>query len=216
EGTGIILRDDAAAQRIDELFAQGLTVARGVLPDPVTLYVDGRPNNLGRSETDGIDFLLRSTWSTDGGSSFVADVSGVYTLDYKIANTPDGVLFDRDNVIFNPLGLKTRASLTWAYSRYSARVVLNYIGEYENNLPSPEQDVDAFSPVDFSAWVNLGDPDGTGLADGWVLGFQLSNAFDEEPPYVNIAPSGNGNGGYDSSAANPIGRLLGVSLEKRF
>jgi iron complex outermembrane receptor protein len=216
DGTGIILRDAQAAARIDDLFAQGLTVARGVLPDPVTLYVDGRPNNLGRSETDGIDFLLRSAWSTDGGSNFVADLSGVYTLDYKISNTPDGELFDRDNVIYNPLGLKARASLTWGLSRYSARVVLNYIGEYDNILANPTQTVDSFSPVDLNAWVNLGDPDGTGLADGWILGFQVRNAFDEDPPYVNIAPSGNGDGGYDSSASNPIGRLFGISLEKSF
>lgn len=215
-GTGIILRDEEAAARIDELFAQGLTVARGVLPDPVTLYVDGRPNNLGRSETDGIDFLIRGSWSTDGGSRFVADLSGVYTLDYKVANTPGGTMFDRDNVIFNPLGMKARASLMWASGRYSARVVANYVGKYDNNLADPVQKVDAFAPVDLNVWIDLGDPDGTRLADGWVLGFEVSNVFDEDPPYVNVAPSGNGNGGYDSSAANPIGRLFGVSLEKSF
>ncbi len=216
DGTGLILRDAEAAARIDELFAQGLTVARGVLPDPVTLYVDGRPNNLGRSETDGVDFMIRSAWSTDGGSSFVANLSGVYTLDYKVANTPNGTLFDRDNVIFNPLGLKARASLMWALDRYSARVMVHYVGGYDNNLPEPDQSVDAFAPVDLEAWIDLGDPDGTGLADGWVLGFEVSNVFDEDPPYVNVAPSGNGNGGYDSSAANPIGRLFGISLEKSF
>jgi iron complex outermembrane receptor protein len=216
EGTGIILRDAAAAARIVELFAQGLTVARGVLPVPVTLYVDGRPNNLGRSETDGIDFLLSTAWSTEGGSDFVADISGNYTLDYKVAITPDGILLDRANVIFNPLELKARASLTWSLDRYKARAVLNYVGGYENTLPEPDQSVSSFTPVDLNAWISLGEEGGRGLSDGWILGFQVSNVFDEDPPYVNIAPSGNGNGGYDSSAANPIGRLFGVSLEKSF
>ncbi len=216
EGTGIILRDAAAAARIVELFAQGLTVARGVLPVPVTLYVDGRPNNLGRSETDGIDFLISTAWSTDGGSSFVADLSGNYTLDYKVANTPDGPLLDRDNVIFNPLELKARASLTWELNRYKARAVLNYVGGYDNTLPEPDQSVSSFTPVDLNAWISLGEKGGTAFNEGWVLGFQISNVFDEDPPYVNIAPSGNGNGGYDSSAANPVGRLIGVSLEKTF
>jgi len=215
-GTGIIRRDAAAQARIDELFAQGLTVARGVLPVPATLYVDGRPNNLGRSETKGIDFLLRSGWSTDGGHDFVADLGGVYTLDHKVSITPAGNLLDRDNVIFNPLGVRARASLTWARNEYSARIVLNHIGEYDNSLASPTQKVESFSPVDLSAWVNLGDPDGTRLGDGWVLGFQVNNVFDEDPPYVNIAPSGNGSGGYDATASNPIGRLFGVSLEKSF
>ena len=216
EGTNIIRRDAAAAARIDELFAQGLTVARGVLPDPVTLYVDGRPNNLGRSETDGIDFLLRTTWSTDGGSMFYADLSGVYTLDYKVANTPDGALLDRDNVIFNPLSLRMRASLGWSLGRYSARAVLNHIGEYDNNLATPTQTVDSFSPFDLDAWINFGDPDGRSFSEGWQLGFHIKNAFDEDPPYVNIAPSGNGSGGYDATASTPVGRVLSVSLQKTF
>jgi iron complex outermembrane receptor protein len=216
DGTGIFLRDAAAAARINELFAQGLTVARGVLPDPVTLYVDGRPNNLGQSETEGFDFALTSAWSSDGGSAWVASLSGVYTLDYKVSNTPGGELFDRDNVIFNPLRLKTRASLMWSLDRYRARVVMNYIGGYDNNLPTPAQDVGSFSPVDLDFWWSLGDQGGSDLADGWRLGFEIKNAFDEDPPYVNIAPSGNGNGGYDSSASNPVGRLYGMSLQKTF
>ncbi len=216
EGTDIILRDAAAQARVDELFEQGLTVARGVLPVPVTLYVDGRPSNLGRSETEGIDFLLRTAWSTDGGSQFTADLSGVYTLDYKVSITPTGTLLDRENVIFNPLRLRARASLFWELNRYSARVVVNHIGAYDNTLASPTQKVDSFSPVDLNAWISFGDPDGTGLADGWVLGFQVGNVFDEDPPYVNIAPSGNGSGGYDATASNPVGRLFGISLEKSF
>jgi iron complex outermembrane receptor protein len=83
-------------------------------------------------------------------------------------------------------------------------------------LPDPDQNVSSFTPVDLNFWVNFGDENGTGLSEGWVLGLLVSNVFDEDPPYVNIAPSGNGNGGYDSSAANPIGRLFGISLEKSF
>jgi len=216
EGTGIILRDQAAADRIDELFAQGLNVARGVLPDPVTLYVDGRPSNLGRSETEGLDFTFRTGWSTDGGSQFMADVSGVYTIDYKVSITPTGSLLDKDNQIFNPLGTRARASLSWYYGRYSARALLNYIGSYKNTLATPTQSVDSFTPLDLNAWMEIGDPDGRSMRDGWVLGLEISNVFDEDPPYVNIAPSGNGSGGYDATASNPVGRLIGVNVKKAF
>jgi iron complex outermembrane receptor protein len=215
-GTGIILRDQAAADRIDELFAQGLNVARGVLPDPVTLYVDGRPNNLGRSETKGLDFALRTAWSTEGGSEWFADFSGVYTLDHKVSITPTGTLLDKDNQIFNPLKLRARAALSWQLGRYSARAVANLIGSYKNTLASPTQDVDAFTPIDLSAWMELGETDGTGWGDRWVVGAEISNVFDEDPPYVNIAPSGNGSGGFDATAANPVGRLYSVSVRKSF
>ena len=49
-----------------------------------------------------------------------------------------------------------------------------------------------------------------------TLSFEVRNLFNETPPYVNIAPSGNGSGGYDASAADPIGRLFAVSVRKSF
>jgi iron complex outermembrane receptor protein len=215
EGTNIIRRDQAAADRIDELLALGLPV-RGVLPDPPTLYVDGRPNNLGRSETKGIDFLVRTAWTTSGDSEWVADFNGVWTLDHKVSITPSGTLLDKDNEIFFPLALRARASLSWYHGRYSARAVLNYIGGYDNVLASPSQDVDAYSPIDLNFWYELGDADGSGFGDGWVLGVEARNVFDEDPPYVNIAPSGNGSGGYDATASNPVGQVFAVSVRKTF
>jgi iron complex outermembrane receptor protein len=182
----------------------------------VTLYVDGRPNNLGRSETTGLDFIITTAWSTSDGSDWTADLNGVYTIDHKVSITPTGTLLDKDNQIFNPLGLRARASLSWYRNRYSARVLVNHIGSYDNTLASPTQSVDAFTPVDLNFWVELGDADGTGLADGWVLGAEIRNVFDEDPPYVNVAPSGNGSGGYDATAANPVGQLFGVNVRKSF
>jgi len=215
EGTNIIRRDQAAADRIDELLAQGLPV-RGVLPNPPTLYVDGRPNNLGRSETKGIDFLVRTAWETDGDSEFVADFSGVWTLDHNVSITPSGTLLDKENEIFFPLGLRARASLSWYHGPFSARAVLNYIGSYDNALASPTQKVDAYSPIDLNFWYELGGAGGTGFGDGWVLGVEARNVFDEDPPYVNIAPSGNGSGGYDATASNPVGQVFAVSVRKTF
>jgi iron complex outermembrane receptor protein len=49
-----------------------------------------------------------------------------------------------------------------------------------------------------------------------TLGFEVRNAFDINPPYVNLAPSGNGSGGYDATASDPVGRLFAVSVRKAF
>jgi iron complex outermembrane receptor protein len=58
-----------------------------------------------------------------------------------------------------------------------------------------------------------------GRDSGWnpfgsevTLGAEVRNLFDEDPPYVNIAPSGNGSGGYDATAASPVGRMFAASL----
>jgi iron complex outermembrane receptor protein len=37
-----------------------------------------------------------------------------------------------------------------------------------------------------------------------------------QPPYVNIAPNQNGSGGYDATAANPIGRMFSFTMRKRW
>ena len=37
-----------------------------------------------------------------------------------------------------------------------------------------------------------------------------------DPPFVNVAPGGNGSGGYDATVANPVGRLFSFYARKRF
>ena len=49
-----------------------------------------------------------------------------------------------------------------------------------------------------------------------TLGGEVRNIFDQDPPYVNIAPSGNGSGGYDATAASPLGRVFAASLRVKF
>ncbi|MDX9873680.1 MAG: TonB-dependent receptor, partial [Spongiibacteraceae bacterium] len=213
-GAGIILRDAAAAARVDELFAQGLTVARGVLPAQVTLFVDGRPNNLGVSRMKGLDFLLSYGWESTAGS-WLFSLNGMYVDHYEVALTAAGAMEDRRNTIFHPNRIRMRASLAWERNNYGARVVFNHIGSYTNNLVEPSETVESYQPVDLSAWIDLG-RDERGWAGGWLLSMELRNAFDEDPPYVNIAPTNNGSGGYDAAAASPIGRVLSMSISKSF
>ena len=54
------------------------------------------------------------------------------------------------------------------------------------------------------------------MLGGLTLGAEVRNLFDLDPPYVNLAPSGNGSGGYDASAASPIGREVAFSLRAKF
>jgi iron complex outermembrane receptor protein len=54
------------------------------------------------------------------------------------------------------------------------------------------------------------------LGEDLELGIEVRNLFDADPPYVNIAPGVNGSGGYDATAANPIGRLFALGLRKKW
>lgn len=220
-GTGIILRGAAAATRVQELLAQGVTLASGSFPGGsaanVILFVDGRSQNLGVSITRGIDFT--GTWSTEIGSAdrLTFNLSGTYLTKYNVAVTPTAPLVDRRNFIFNPLKFKGRASVTWDHGPLSARLLVTHVGGYKNNLATTLQSVKSYTPVDLSLNWRIGNPEDTGFfAKGMTLGFEVRNAFDINPPYVNLAPSGNGSGGYDATASDPVGRLFAVSVRKAF
>jgi len=220
-GTGIVLRGAAAATRVQELLAQGVTLAGGSFPGGsaanVTLFVDGRSQNLGVSITRGIDFV--GSWRTDLGAedALSFNLSGTYLTKYDVALTPSAPLIDRRNFIFNPLKFRARASVTWDHGPMSARVMATHVGSYFNNLTKDGQNVGSYTPVELGITYRIGDRNATGFFDkGMTLGLEVRNVFDVDPPYVNLAPSGNGSGGYDASASDPIGRFFAVSVRKSF
>lgn len=220
-GTNIILRGAAAAARVQELLAQGVALAGGSFPggNPanVTLFVDGRSQNLGLSITRGIDFTATWTGQIGADDRLTANLSGTYLTKYEVAVTPTAPLVDRRNVIFNPLKFKGRASLMWDHGPFSTRVLVTHVGGYQNNLAVPVQSVKSYTPVDLSFNWRVGDVKDSGFfAKGLTVGFEVRNLFDRDPPYVNLAPSGNGSGGYDATASDPVGRLFAVNVRKSF
>ncbi len=220
EGTGIILHGTDAAARVKELLAQGITLARGSFPggDPnnVTLFVDGRNNNLGRSKTKGIDFFASYAIPTETAGTFTLDGSATYLLDYKVSITPEGTLRDRRNFLFQPLTFKARGSLAWEKGDLDARLTVTHVGGYTNDAITPNEKVDSYTPIDLSlAWTPGRTNEGF-LGGGLTLGVEVRNLFDVGPPYVNLAPGVNGNGGYDATAASPIGRTFAASARLRW
>lgn len=220
-GTGIILRGAEAVTRVQQLLAQGVTLASGSFPGGsaanVALYVDGRSQNLGVSITRGIDAV--ATWRAEIGQNdtLTFNASGTYLTKYRVALTPSAPLIDRLDFIFNPLKFRARASVMWDHGALSARVLANHVGGYFNNLGGGGQPVKSYTPIELNLTYRIGDPQGSGFFDkGMTFSIEVRNLFDIDPPYVNLAPSGNGSGGYDASASDPIGRLFAFSLRKSF
>jgi iron complex outermembrane receptor protein len=217
-GTGLILRGNAAAERVVALLAEGITLARGSFPggnpNNVTLFVDGRNNNLGTSRTKGIDFQVDYSFDTANLGSFGLSVNGTLLTSYDLSITATAPLVDKLDLIFNPLKLKTRASLNWDYSNWHGVLAATHVGGYTNDAITPHECVSSWSPVDMRLTYSVPETGALDVLAGLTVGVELRNAFDAEPPYVNIAPSLNGSGGYDATAANPIGRLFALTLNK--
>lgn len=219
-GTNILYTGTAAGAQLQSYINSGIRVV-GTLPpggaSAVTVFVDGRSQNLGVSITRGIDFS--ASWNVDLSDadklSFFA--GGTYLTDYRVAVTPGSPLTDQLNTIFNPLKFKARASVTWDHGPFSARALLTHVGGYKNTSAIPVQDVGSFNPIDLSFNWKIGDRNASGFfAKGMTLGIEVRNVLDEKPPYVKLAPSGNGSGGYDATASDPLGRVFAASIRKSF
>ena len=219
-GTGVILRGQDARDRVQALLDQGYAVLNQPIPGGdianVELFVDGRSLNLGKSITRGIDFNMRYVLELGMEDRVALTASGTYLTDYKVAVAPAADLLDQRNLIFQPLKFKARVAANWDHGPMSVRVAATHVGGYTNIAVTPSEKVDSFTPVDLAVTWRVGDSFPAGPMEGLELIGEVRNLFDAEPPYVNIAPSGNGSGGYDASAANPIGRQFAIGARISF
>jgi iron complex outermembrane receptor protein len=99
----------------------------------------------------------------------------------------------------------------------NSAVFVNYENSYKNNLATPVQTVSDYTTVDLHIAYNLG----VGFSSlpwlkGTRLGLDVTNLFGANPPFVNIIPNANGGGGFDPQAANPIGRIVAFTIDKKF
>jgi iron complex outermembrane recepter protein len=219
-GTGIILRGTAAANRVVQLLSEGIGLARGSFPggnpNNVTLFVDGRNNNLGKSRTKGIDFQMDYQLETAGLGVFGFNLNSTYLTDYDLAISATAPLVDKLDLIFNPLKFKARASVNWDYEDWHSMLGVTYVGSYTNDAIVPRERVSSYTPVDLRVTYSVPPASAFNLLGGMIIGIEARNLFDEDPPYVNLAPSINGSGGYDATATNPIGRLLALTLSRNW
>jgi iron complex outermembrane receptor protein len=212
-GTGIIVRNPDPAFINNLATTLGVT---GVLPPVVTLFVDGRSFNLGQSTMQGFDTQIAYAWDTNSIGDFGATLNGSYVTKYEYALTPNAPPQDLLDVIYNPLRLKLRGSLNWHLGGLTSQLTVNHIGAYTNNLSPVKPDVDSFTSLDLYVGYNFADQfSGTWLED-LTVALDVTNAMDEEPPFVDIAQSGNGGGGFDPTLVNPLGRVIGFSVSARF
>jgi iron complex outermembrane receptor protein len=184
-----------------------------VLPVPVTLYVDGRTNNLGTTIASGFDFMARYGFEAGSAGRLEFGLSSTYFDTYEVAITPAADRISQLDTIYNPLRFKARGDVTWSKGGFLGAIFVNHFDAYDNNLVAPVEEVDAKTTVDLNLSYAF---QGEGFTDGLRIGLDAVNLFDEEPPFVNIAQSPNGGGGFDPTLNNPVGRIIGLTLEKKW
>ncbi|MES2257653.1 MAG: TonB-dependent receptor [Pseudomonadota bacterium] len=212
-GTGVIVRNPSAAQ-VAALTSQ-YAVQSGVLPSTWTLFVDGRNKNLGRSVSRGVDFQASTKIPTENWGSFGLGLGGTVFTKYQVALTPGAEMTDQLNYIFNPLRFKARGSLNWHEGQWYTNLYVNYQNAYKNNLANPVQPVSSNTTVDARLAYDF-DGERFSMLNNTTLALGVVNLFDRKPPFVNLAQSNNGGGGFDPTLTNPAGRIISLTLNKKF
>jgi iron complex outermembrane receptor protein len=129
---------------------------------------------------------------------------------------------DGFNTTFPTQRLGARLDLGWARSGLSVHVITNYEGSYYNwngAAPYPLVRNSLFQPIGggqgiqaltiFNAYLSYA-PSKDSVLSGAQFTLTVDNLTDKDPPFYNTAA------GYDTNAANPIGRLATLAVTYRW
>ncbi len=181
-------------------------------PDCVYIITDGRKNNTGDFNTDGLDLVTYYERDTSFGSIDFR-FNGSYVLNRE-QNAVSGAPFT--NVLQTDYS-RFRASATVGTNigRLRAAATLYHTAGYDLGAAigiPPQDDVDSYEVVDLFFRYNV---EGEGLASGLELMFNVNNVFDEDPPeYRNTNTVSLNNNGYINGST--LGRLFEFAVRKRF
>lgn len=200
--------------QIDEALAGVDSVVGTCTPQPDCVYIltDGRKNNTGDFNTDGLDLATYYSRDTQWGT-FDFRLNASYVLNRE-QNAVAGAEFT--NVLQTDYSrFKSTATAGLSADQWRAEVTWNHSHGYDLGAPIgvPEQDdVDSFDV--FNLFVRY-DLQGEGFFSNMDIVFNVNNLFDEDPPeYRNTNTVSLNNNGYINGST--LGRLFELGVRKRF
>jgi iron complex outermembrane receptor protein len=196
----------------------------GALPANISFIYSFRQGNAFDLRADGLDYDVRYRINTENLGTIRLGFSASQKLHFD-QQFSGGLIFDRlntagVNTTFSSMELTGRLSAAWDMGPWSADVSYNYTNDYLNlngnapftvstvgNTVTGGQSVDAYKTVDAHLGYKF-ESDGY-LADTSVFA-DVSNLFDEDPPFYNAS------GGYNGSDSSPIGRVITFGISKKW
>ena len=199
-----------------------LTGSGADLEDPAslagvaTIIVDNRIRNLAVAQTDGVDLSIDYKRQVGADFTLSSGLALTYVFDFVTRTSPsapDLVVLD---TVSNPVNLRGRGYVGVSSDQLSSQLNLNYVDDYQNPFSLGETAVDSWVTVDWSSSYRFGRTSPSVLR-GVTLSANIQNLFDTDPPFVDLGSGGRGIGipvGFDSTNANPLGRVLSFRLAK--
>ena len=181
-------------------------------PDCVYIITDGRKNNTGDFNTDGLDWGTYYVRDTSFGS-IDFNLNATYVLNRE-QNAAEGAEFT--NVLQTDYSrFKSSASIGTNVGQLRAQATMYYTQGYDLGGPvgvPPQDNVSSYSTTTlFFSY----DVEGEGLLSDLQLSLNINNVFDQDPPeYRDTNTVSLSNNGYQNGRT--LGRVLEFSFRKRF
>ena len=183
-----------------------------------TVLFDNRLQNQAISETNGFDLAVSYTMKFLGGDlSFGAHATRTFEYEQRAFANASAISLV-DTVLF-PADLKARTHIGLQREKWSARLNVNYVDEYQNPFDEENPTVDSWTTADLLFFYEA-PAEASGILNGVRVSFTVSNILDEDPPFV--APQVVSNTsiqfpiGFDPANANPFGRSIDIQISKRW
>jgi iron complex outermembrane receptor protein len=208
----LVLERSLSAADVLALYADPTFFPTSAKPPPSQIFavVDFRQNNLGSVEQSGFDLTARYHWTSRVGE-LGAEADAVHVERYAVALLPGQPLVSLRNTNANPIAWHGVATLTWDRGPWDGALRANYVGGYRNTMTVPAQPVSAWTTFDLHlAYAPETGPLGRA---GVRAALDVQNILDRGPPRMaNVQ----GALGYDPEEASALGRLVSLTLAKRW
>lgn len=174
--------------------------------------VDLRLANLSSTKTNGLDVDLRQSLANDLGR-FDFGVQGSYVFHFDQAVTNTSPMVDIVNTYGNPLKLRFRATAGWKQHRggdsgLGANLAVNFTNAYSNPGSTLLPRIDSLTTLDLR--LRYQTPEDAGLFSGVEFALNAVNVFNQSPPVAD------NEFGYDPVNFQPLGRVLSLSVRKKW
>jgi iron complex outermembrane receptor protein len=193
-------------------------IANGGPAGVEALYI-GQYANIASTVQSGIDLSTQYSLPTSCGQ-FNFSVSGIRLLTDKLKATASATSEGIANTFAEPTKWKGTGVVGWTLSGFTSAVTVNFVNSYENNLFTPSQRIGSWTTANVFASYRSPNPRAWYLLRDLTTTLSVANIANTKPPYVQIPAellnTGQNPIPFDAANASPVGRLISLSLSKKW
>lgn len=178
-------------------------------PANVVAIVKNYAANAEIESIHGVD--LSSAYEFDFGGQTLQFLADASWLESRQKRTSLVSWVDLAGTVYNPPHFRSRDGVIWNDSPLTLASFVNFTGGVSNAGITPRQAGGSMTTVDLSARYAF---DGNSMLKDFDVSLSLQNIFDTRPPYLKNAAAYYVN--YDSTNYSAVGRLISLSLIKRW